>query len=749
MNRDGFRVLPNPKQAAGMMLGKNEYVYICGHPDDMPAMLDLGRKIQETYHAEIRISEGKEEDFDREELKAILSEMKVVVFAVTKRFFGEDCVAGKTVFPLAASAGNLLLPVALEEGLGSAFTQRFGSFHLMNACAPDFGRKLQSFIERFVDLYIDISNIDTNPDRYLRHRVFFSYRKKDLADLKDLLRLLRCWKELTDVGIWYDDALVPGEDYNDQIKSKLEASHIFLLLVTPHLLENDNYVMKHEYPDAVAAGKTVIPVMMQDTDLQQLRELYPGVGEVFSLVEIKKAREAFCTALGKQSGQLPELTGEEWFLLGRAYASGEGTEWNPAMAKKALEESQRLGYVWALVRLSRDLDENGRMENAIPIMEQAFDRLGDMIRNDPEATKQSYSVIPTTRKLSDRLFRFYMQGGHWSKAFDLLMIQRGFSESTANPGLRDVITDPTVLNIRFGQVFFMTGDTVSAQEFFAKAGGFLARDSEIANSVMAHVLRAEGCAYYARTILTMLRLGQVLGAEPNLDRTRELLELGMEEIVDLAILGGMEGALDLARMVGQDYLRLLDDYQFFVPDRGRMKEMAEICGVFLDRFHIQGELLEEYRAAESDFPVDAVFNGSPEILRKKLDARSLWYELTIPREVFPSLFSFDGPVPEGVFGAREGNLTASGCKCPSCGKNMYVAMRPGRKPDRLLTGFLKDREFPFTESYLCPCGRIFAPLAGKSLTEGPVCSATVVYDTKNQLGRTLFDLWWQYFDMTM
>ena len=49
--------------------------------------------------------------------------------------------------------------------------------------------------------------------------------------------------------------------------------------MTPSLLEKGNYVMKHEYPDAQKAGKTVLPAEMVKTDPNKLSRYYKGLPE--------------------------------------------------------------------------------------------------------------------------------------------------------------------------------------------------------------------------------------------------------------------------------------------------------------------------------------------------------------------------------------------------------------------------------------------------------------------------------------
>ena len=50
------------------------------------------------------------------------------------------------------------------------------------------------------------------------------------------------------VAIWFDDFLVAGRDFNNQIEDKIKESDAMALVVTPNLLEKGNYVQRLEYP---------------------------------------------------------------------------------------------------------------------------------------------------------------------------------------------------------------------------------------------------------------------------------------------------------------------------------------------------------------------------------------------------------------------------------------------------------------------------------------------------------------------
>ena len=49
------------------------------------------------------------------------------------------------------------------------------------------------------------------------------------------------------------------------------------MLVTPTILEPNNYVWRVEYPMAVERKKRILPIVMQKTDLNKLYEMFPNL----------------------------------------------------------------------------------------------------------------------------------------------------------------------------------------------------------------------------------------------------------------------------------------------------------------------------------------------------------------------------------------------------------------------------------------------------------------------------------------
>lgn len=91
------------------------------------------------------------------------------------------------------------------------------------------------------------------------------------------MRLIHKNKFCRDIAIWYDEFLKPGENFNDSIKEALQKSNLFVLAVTPNLVNETNYIMTTEYPMAQQEGKPILPVELVTTDHKELAEKYEGI----------------------------------------------------------------------------------------------------------------------------------------------------------------------------------------------------------------------------------------------------------------------------------------------------------------------------------------------------------------------------------------------------------------------------------------------------------------------------------------
>ena len=124
--------------------------------------------------------------------------------------------------------------------------------------------------------------------------MFISYRKADKPALYELVRIIEGSPSYKKINLWYDEIIAPGENYSAAIMRELKGCDLFILLVTPKVLEQGNYVHRIEYKTARELGKRIIAVEAERTDRQALLEMYDGlprcvgikqVGALYSVID--------------------------------------------------------------------------------------------------------------------------------------------------------------------------------------------------------------------------------------------------------------------------------------------------------------------------------------------------------------------------------------------------------------------------------------------------------------------------------
>ena len=213
-----------------------------------------------------------------------LSETHLIIVPITRNLLlRADGVMGNEIL-FAKKNHKPILPIMLEMGALELYnsSENFSDIQFLNpndtdATSIPYEKKLQDY---FASILIDDQlrqKIQEAFDAY----VFLSYRKKDRAQAQKLMRLIHENDFCRDIAIWYDEFLSPGEDFNEAIKKALQKSKLFALLVTPNIIEPDNYIIRHEYPMAQQQFKEnqtpIVPIECVETDTNKLNELFDNI----------------------------------------------------------------------------------------------------------------------------------------------------------------------------------------------------------------------------------------------------------------------------------------------------------------------------------------------------------------------------------------------------------------------------------------------------------------------------------------
>ena len=286
------------------------------------------------------------------ELSGRLSDMQLIIMPVSTRLLFTENRAVREILPFANERHIPILPIMFETGLDDKYREIFGDLEYLipvniDVTAIPFEQKLEKYLEGVLVGAEMAQRVRDAFDAY----IFLSYRKKDRAYAQELMRMIHKSDRYRDIAIWYDEYLVPGESFNDAIKVALEKGRLFALVVTPNLLEKDNYVMLHEYPAAKDSGKPILPVQMVETDREKLKACYKEIPDSVDVHDGKAWEQAavryFRDLAVTKNNDDPQHT----FLIGLAYLDGIDVEVDSRKAEELITGAADEGLTVAMEKL--------------------------------------------------------------------------------------------------------------------------------------------------------------------------------------------------------------------------------------------------------------------------------------------------------------------------------------------------------------------------------------------------------------
>ncbi len=333
-------------------------VYFSCHPADFETYFGpISDVILERQDCAIWYEGEPEAGYDAEELRYDLTQMQMIVVPVTTRFLCRQSRARDVEFRLAMDACIPVLPLMQESGLEQLFNDVCGSLQVLDMTNRDATSiRYEEKLDRFLSSVLVGDELAQKVRAAFDAYVFLSYRKKDRAYAQKLMRLIHQNDFCRDIAIWYDEFLVPGEDFNSAIQKALRESGLFAMVVTPNLVEDGNYVMREEYPRAKSSRKPIFPVEVVPTDRQALKEKYTGLPQCVSVEDEKEFPLALLEVVQKMRFRENEDSPAHLFFIGLAYLNGidvevdhaKGLELISAAAEKGLPEAMEklVGMYW-------------------------------------------------------------------------------------------------------------------------------------------------------------------------------------------------------------------------------------------------------------------------------------------------------------------------------------------------------------------------------------------------------------------
>lgn len=334
-------------------------VYFCCHQDDFDKYFDeisdeiLSKQNCSIWYKDIT-AVGQNESFFTD-----LKQMQLFVMPVTSNLLCTENEELDIEFKFAIENHIPVLPLMQEPGLVELFNQKCGELQFLDknsgeSTAISYDEKLGKFLS---SVLIGDELAEKIRSAFATY-IFLSYRKKDRKQAQDLMRLIHKNELCRDIAIWYDEFLIPGENFNEAIRDALLKSGLFLLAVTPNLINEPNYIMSTEYPMAQKHNKRILPAEIVPTNRLILKEKYNGIPECANGLDETELSLALLTAIDKVTNSESSNSPEQNFYIGLAYLGGVDVEIDLDYAVELIKLSAQSNYEPAQKRLV-DMYRNG------------------------------------------------------------------------------------------------------------------------------------------------------------------------------------------------------------------------------------------------------------------------------------------------------------------------------------------------------------------------------------------------------
>jgi len=334
-------------------------VYFACHPEDFEMTFNrISDQILQKQNCTIYFHESSlvlQED----ELKDALSQMQLVVIPITTKFLIEENQAYKSVYKIAKKSNIPVLPIMQEKNIEVLFNEKCGDIQYLEEFVSDptaigYEEKLEKFLNSVLISDELAEKIRNAFDAY----IFLSYRKKDRKYAQELMRLIHKNDFCRDIAIWYDEFLVPGENFNDAIADALKKSKLFALVVTPNLVNEENYVMTTEYPMAKERNMLILPAESVTTDKEELRSKFTDIPDCTDAHDEKMLSDSMLQAVKALAIESNDSSPKHNFFIGLAYLSGIDVEVDYNRALSLIKSAAEAGLIEAKEKLV-SMYENG------------------------------------------------------------------------------------------------------------------------------------------------------------------------------------------------------------------------------------------------------------------------------------------------------------------------------------------------------------------------------------------------------
>ena len=239
-----------------------------------------------------------------------------------------------------------LIPIISSEKYLNEFTELLGEIQYISF---EDKTKFKKKIKEAFNIYLFEEDIAFKIKANFSSFVFVSYRHKDLEDAYQVISAIHRDKKNQNIGIWYDDFLTVGENFNSEIEEEIKNADGFVLTTTPNLVNEDNYVRQIEYKIATYNNKKIIPIETNETNRELLQEQYENIPDCISINNQNEIDKKISSSFPTSDLDSPR----QKYYLGVAYLKGIYVEKNFDRATSLLEEAMDEDYLPAILQLEQ------------------------------------------------------------------------------------------------------------------------------------------------------------------------------------------------------------------------------------------------------------------------------------------------------------------------------------------------------------------------------------------------------------
>lgn len=202
--------------------------------------------------------------------------------------------------------------------------------------------------------------------------IFASYSHKDIDIVLPLISALK--QKMC--RVWFDEGLVPGESWNDDIANHLLNCTEFVVFISPDSVKSQ-YVFS-EINFAIAKKKKILPIVIKETKIPIGLEMMLSTiqfVEVCKMTEISQITNTICSLLGKEVFSLKNMPflqdfGYSFYLINQDVEREEINLKN-ASAIYCEDSSGKKQELFALKRLSA-YDVSFKISSVEPIKDYFY-----------------------------------------------------------------------------------------------------------------------------------------------------------------------------------------------------------------------------------------------------------------------------------------------------------------------------------------------------------------------------------------